>query len=160
MPRLLITLAVTCILTATAGCSDSGTDAGSIGHSIGENVTEFAQGVGSGVDNQLKVDIQLSEELTATGLTHTVAKQQTSLNQPDKSISIYFLASQPLEAQLVAKAFNSDDQEIGRASAEVQFQTDDAQYVSFTFPPEMDRQTVVKYTIDSRNIHGESSAAE
>ncbi|MEZ6130361.1 MAG: hypothetical protein R3C59_16885 [Planctomycetaceae bacterium] len=135
----------------SVGCSDSGsTDAGSIGESIGKNVTEFAQGVGTGVDTQMQITIELSQSLADAGVTHTVAKQQASLDNPEKAISVYLISTEPLKATLIAKAYNGDKQEIGRALADVQFSADDAQYVSFTFPGEMDRQTVTLYKIDLR----------
>lgn len=99
----------------------------------------------------MKFAIEISDTLTDAGLIHTVAKQQTSLNEPQKAISVYFVASKSLSTTLVAKAYNAEEQEIGRASSDVQFSADDAQYISFTFPPEMDRQTVVVYRIDMRS---------
>ncbi len=139
------------------GCADSEKNgAGTIGESIGRNVTEFAQGVGTGVDAELQIKVELSEALTASGLTATVAKQQTPLNAPDKAISVYFIASKALNATLIAKAYNAENQEIGRATAEVEFGADDAQYISFEFPSEMDRQLEVVYKVDLRTSQPEA----
>ncbi|MFM8727926.1 MAG: hypothetical protein ACKON9_22695 [Planctomycetaceae bacterium] len=130
------------------GCSGEGNARpGSIGQTIGQNVTEFAQGVGTGVDKQLQVDIELSPDLTKAGLSHTIAKQKTSIDDPQKAISIYLLSANAIKCTLIAKAYNADDQEIGRATSEVEFAEDDAQYIAFTFPAEMDRQTVKVYKI-------------
>jgi hypothetical protein len=140
------------------GCSgDSKTDAGAIGQTIGENVTEFAQGVGTGVDTQLQVAIELSPELTKAGFSHTIAKQKTSIDDPQKAISIYLLSTEAMSCTLIAKAYNADNQEIGRATSDVQFSQDDAQYISFTFPPDMDRQTVKVYKIAAKSSAGEPS---
>ena len=51
----------------------------------------------------------------------------------------------------------ADNQEIGRATSDVQFVQDDAQYIAFTFPPDMDRQTVKVYKITARFPEAESS---
>lgn len=140
------------------GCSgNSKPDAGAMGKVIGQNVTEFAQGVGTGVDAQLQVAIELSPELTQAGLSHTIAKQKTSLDDPQKAISIYLLSAQALNCTLIAKAYNADNQEIGRAASDVTFSQDDAQYISFTFPPDMDRQTVKVYKIAAKVPAAESS---
>lgn len=48
---------------------------------------------------------------------------------------------------LLAKAVNSDGVEIGRSRAEVEFQKDDARYVSFPFESEMDSAMVKRYEI-------------
>lgn len=146
LPHIAVLLAVT-----LAGCS-SENDAGSIGQSVGRNVTEFAQGVGSGVDAQMEVEIELSEALIDSGISATVAKQEAPLDNPQKPITIYLISSKPITATLVAKAYNDQQQEIGRASIDVEFQADDAQYIKFAFPPEMDRQTVSVYHIDMRPI--------
>lgn len=152
----IISLAICCLLLP--GCSgDSHADAGKIGKTIGRNVTEFAQGVGTGVDTQMQVSVELSSELTEAGFSHTIAKQNTSLESPQKAISIYMISSQAINRTLIAKAFNEDNQEIGRATADVEFSKDDAQYVSFTFPSEMDRQTVKQYRISFKSATGPSS---
>jgi len=143
---------VVMLVFAACGCSDSDSnDAGSIGQSVGKNVTEFAQGVGTGVDTKMQIDIELSPTLTDAGVSYTVAKQQASLNDPQKAISVYLISSKPFNGTLLAKAYNADTQEIGRATTDVQFSADDAQYVAFTFPPEMDRQTVTLYKVDIRS---------
>jgi hypothetical protein len=140
------------------GCSgNSKPDAAAVGKAIGQNVTEFAQGVGSGVDTQLQVAIELSPELIKAGLSHTIAKQKGSLDDMQKAISIYLLAAQALNCTLTAKAYNADNQEVGRATSDVQFVQDDAQYIAFTFPPDMDRQTVKVYKITAKFPETESS---
>ena len=141
-----VALALTLLLT---GCSED-QDAGSLGKSVGENVTEFAQGVGTGVDVGLKVNFELSEALKEAGVTATVAKQETPLNSPNKTITIYIIADKAMDATLVAKAYNADEQEIGRAHTDVVFVADDARYIGFEFPAEMDRQMVKIYRIDLR----------
>lgn len=149
-----------CVLMSSIilpGCSDeTNPNAGTIGQTIGQNVTEFAQGVGTGVDTQLQVEVELSPELTKAGFSHTIAKQQTSIADPQKAISVYLISAEAISCTLIAKAYNADNQEIGRASSDVQFSQDDAQYVAFTFPPEMDRQAVKLYRIAMRSSVAES----
>ena len=138
-----------CLLFAltAAGCGEE-QGAGSFGESIGGNVTEFAQGVGSGVDAKLEIKVEVSEELAEAGMSATVAKQDTSLESPEKLISVYLISTQSMDTTLQAKAFNADGQEIGRARADVTFSDDDARYISFSFPREMDRLLVERYLID------------
>ena len=151
MNRRSLLFAMLVALSTVSGCSDSSkNDAGSIGKSIGKNVTEFAQGVGTGVDAQLQIKIELSEKLTQGGLSATVAKQQAPLNDPQKAISVYVISAQELNTTLIAKAYNAEGLEIGRAIANVSFNSNDAQYVNFAFPSEMDRQLVAVYKIDVR----------
>ena len=140
------------------GCSgNSKSDAAAVGKALGQNLTEFAQGVGSGVDTQLQVAIELSPELTKAGLSHTIAKQKGSLDDTQKAISIYMLSTQALNCTLTARAFNAEKEEIGRATSDVEFVKDDAQYIAFTFPPDMDRQTVKVYKITAKFPAAEAS---
>ncbi|MBC7965214.1 MAG: hypothetical protein H7Z17_04735 [Fuerstia sp.] len=137
-------------------------NAGTVGEVIGENVTDFAKGVGKGIDNKLQISTELSPALSEQGVTMTVAKQgplQTG-DENAKTISVYCLAARALEATLIARAYNVDDQEIGRAKANVKFADDDAQYVTFSFPPEMDRQLVTKYMFDIGKPQSETPSAE
>ena len=134
------------------GCSDTKqSGAESLGESIGKNVTEFAQGIGTGVDAQMKIKIELAPALEQSGISYTVAKQDTALVDSKKTIAVYFLSTKEFQGELIAKAFNAEGQEIGRATVDVSFKADDAQYISFAFQPEMDRQLVEVYRIDKRS---------
>lgn len=124
------------------------------GDQVGRTVTDFARGVGHGVDKQLEVSVELSEELTNLGLSKTVAKVAPYSAPPtpgkDKVLSVYLIAQKPFAGQLLAKGLNAEGQEIGRATAEVTLAADDARYVIFTFPKEMDSQRVAKYVLSLR----------
>ncbi len=140
----MLAMGLCCLL---AGCGDR-PSARDLGQSLGENVTDFAQGVGTGVDHQLLIKVELTPTAEETGLTHTVGKQGTNLSE--KGISIYFVSKDSVDGILVAKALNSDGIEIGRAKTPVSFEADDAKYVRFDFPAETDRQSVARYSIDFR----------
>lgn len=108
------------------------------------------------MDYQLQVVVELSDELAKAGLSHTIAKRKVSLDEPEKTISIYLISAKSLSCTLIA-AFDAEDQEIGRAACDVKFSDDDAQYVSFGFPPEMDRETVRVYRISRKSLVTESA---
>ena len=148
-----------CLLCVQVGCGDSSdSDASSIGRSLGENVTEFAQGVGTGVDEKLHINVELSESLIDVGLAVTVAKQETPTEGGGKSISVYLVAESELSATLMAKAYNKEALEIGRCTADIAFDKDDAQYVRFVFPAEMDQQTVDAYRIELKREDGRADS--
>jgi hypothetical protein len=159
-PRILL---IVCLFVAIIGCrGDTENNASNVGETIGESVTEFAKGIGKGVDNRLQVSIELSPALAQRGVSTTVAKQ-AQLEVPSdnpKSISVYCIATTAINATLIAKAYTVDDQEIGRARADVTFGDDDAQYVTFSFPPEMDRQLVAKYLVDFADRKPEADGTE
>lgn len=152
-----------CWMPYITGCGRApDQNAGAVGEAIGENVTDFAKGVGKGIDNKLLISTEISPALSEQGVTMTVAKQgplQTD-SESAKTISVYCLAAKAFEATLTAKAYNVEDHEIGRAKTNIKFADDDAQYVTFSFPPEMDRQLVAKYMFDIAKLQSETPSAE
>lgn len=140
------------ILLLAAGCGKKGESvAKTAGNKVGETITDFATGIGKGIDKQMTVNVELSDELVKKGLEKTVAKS-TGLDSPrEKGISVYFIAKLPFDAKLIAKAINKEGQEIGRSVVDVELSADDAKYVTFMFAPEMDTQLVDKYLISLKN---------
>ena len=59
--KMMLGLAVCVVLSGCSG--ENKPDIGGAGKLIGQNVTEFAQGVGTGVDQQLQVVVELSTNL-------------------------------------------------------------------------------------------------
>ncbi len=115
------------------------------GEKIGQQVTDFTKGVGKGIDQKMMVQVSLSPQVQALGLTNTIAK---SLGLGGTNgISVYFIASQSISNTLVVKALNWEGVEVGRARKLVVMQKDDATYVTFSFEDQMDMQIVKSYVI-------------
>ncbi|NLE58227.1 MAG: hypothetical protein GX616_07700 [Planctomycetes bacterium] len=141
-----------------AGCKgEDESVANKAGTKVGEALTDFASGVGKGIDKQLAVNVELAPALAELGVSKTVAKS-TVLDAPSsspagsdserKGITVYLVATHPLKSRLIARAMNKEGQEVGRSDTEVDFAADDAKYVTFGFPNEMDTQLVERYVID------------
>ncbi len=140
---LLIVLALGC------GTKDESV-AKQVGNQVGETVTDFARGVGKGIDKRMEVVVELSDTLTRAGMTSTVAKR-TGIDHPNeksKGICVYLITKDELKGPFVAKAFNAEGKEVGRAQVEADFSADDAKYLTFTFDHEMDTELVTKYVIE------------
>jgi hypothetical protein len=133
------------------GCGKSGDEslAKRTGNKLGEAMTDFASGVGGGVDKQLTVDVELSDALGKQGFSKTVAKS-LGLDISGKGISVYLIAENAYQGELIAKARNEAGQEVGRSVVEVEFKADDARYVKFLFDDQVDMQLVKRFTIDAR----------
>ena len=145
-------LARTSLLLAMAlvatGCG--GKEAGGVkgaGQKVGETILDFGSGIGKGIDKRMEVVVDLAADVKALGLSTTVAKSMTIEPSKPKGISVYFVASKPVKAKLMAKALNAAGEEIGRTVVDVDMAADDAKYLNFSFPPEMDSQLVEKYQI-------------
>lgn len=130
------------------GCGGAGDGgAGALGESVGRSATDLARGVARGVDTALEVPIELTAEVAALGLEQTSAKHAKLDGPEGKQITVYFVSKDPVQANLLARALNAEGKEIGRSLAAVEFASDDAQYVTFSFDKQMDSQLVQKYVI-------------
>jgi hypothetical protein len=132
------------------GCGKNSTDdsiAKKAGNKLGETLTDFTTGVGSGIDKQMTVKVDLSEKLKAKGIKKTIAKLG-GMDSGTNKLIIYFISEQAQKLTIVAKALNKEGQEIGRSVIEASFSKDDGKYLTFNFESEMDKLLVDKYSID------------
>ena len=119
------------------------------GNSIGSALTDFASGVGEGIDQKQKIKVELSDQLKELGLSVTTSK--TDLDDiMENQITIYLISEKDTHVKIIAKALDSENQEIGRSSVEVKMKADDADYVPFSFSEKMDSQLVTKYVLSLR----------
>lgn len=141
-------LAALVMIAVIVGCGKSEESAAKrVGGRVGETVTDFVRGVGKGVDKKLMLKVELSEEMTAQGLSMTIAKPGDS-DSNMKAVVVYLMSKQPFAGRLVARAVNKERQEIGRSVVPVEFALDDAQYVTFLFDDELDTELVQVYTLE------------
>ena len=116
------------------------------GETLGQQLTDFSKGVGKGIDQKMMVQVSLSPEVQALGLTNTIAKS-LGIDSDKKGISVYLIASQNVSNTLTARALNAEGVEVGRSKKTVELQKDDATYVTFEFHDQLDTAMVKKYAI-------------
>ena len=142
MVRRALPLVVVASLLA-AGCWKKDESlAKTAGSKVGETLTNFTSGVGAGIDRGLAVPVELAQEVRDQGLSKTVSKWEKG------ALVVYVISKEKLDLRLVAKAFNSAGEEIGRSKLEVAFEQEDARYLTFKFPPEMDAALLTKCVIE------------
>jgi hypothetical protein len=145
MKKNITILSITIALLV--GCGKQGDKiADEAGDAVGQHLTEFTKGIGKGIDKKMMVDVAVKPEVYALGLTNTFAKS-LGLDEYKKGFTVYFIASQSVSNTLVARAFNADGLEVGRAKKPVVIEKDDAKYVTFEFDSQMDSQLVARYSI-------------
>ena len=98
MLRLTVLLPAALVLV---GCGKGDQSFHQAGQRVGETLTDFAKGIGSGVDNRLEVPVELSEPVSKLGLRTTVAKSSGYDKDHNKTVTVYFIASQSAKAWLV-----------------------------------------------------------
>ena len=144
MKRLFLAL---CVLGLLCGCGRKKEDslAKKTGNKVGEVLTDFTTGIGKGIDNQMLVDIELSDGVSEKGFTKTIAKINGF--DVDKTVSVYLIATNAFSGKLMMKAIDAHNREIGRSVEQVEFEEDDAKYITFKFEKETDIQLVRKFTL-------------
>ena len=162
MKKSTVLMLAALILAYAAGCGkdENGGIVKKTGSKVGETVTDFVTGIGKGVDKQLKIKVKLDDSLQSIGVKTTVANSAGTDKDGRHIINVYFTTVQPLNAELTANAFNSDNQEIGRSTVKVDFKADDAKYVTFDFDKAMDSGQVKEYCISLHRTRTEKEPAQ
>jgi hypothetical protein len=141
---ITLLIAITALLVGCGKQTDKLAD--KAGDAVGQHLTEFTKGSGKGIDKKMMVEVTIKPEVYALGLTNLFAKS-LGLDEHKKGFTVYFIASQSVSNALVARAFNADGLEIGRAKKQVVMDKEDAKYVTFEFDSQMDSQMVKEYGI-------------
>lgn len=129
------------------GCKKEENVSQNAGKQVGSTVTNFVSGVGQGIDERLRVKLELSGDLPKD-FDLTVSKLKDS--QSEIVVEAYLISKHPVSCELRARALNADGLEIGRSNIAAVFQDNDAKYLSFPFNKEMDRHQVVKYVLEKK----------
>jgi len=139
-------LLVAVIFLAGCGCEKESLSKRA-GKGLGDGISDFVSGVGESVDENLIVELNGSEEMGELGFEATTSKLILLSENAEKVVTVYLVSKKEFSGALLAKAMNEKGREIGRSRVEVEFGADDAKYVDFTFPKQMDRALVEKYQI-------------
>ena len=117
MKKTLITLSLVALMPVCVGCTDDKEKslAQKFGNELGGSISDFAEGVGEGVDEKMLVEVKLTDKMSKRGLNKTVAKSLGLNPDGKKGINVYITCETPFEGTLIAKAFNKEGLEIGRA---------------------------------------------
>ena len=108
------------------------------GEVVGETATEFFEGVSEGVDKTLECDVKLSKHLTSIGLKTGVYNVNSGTNGNNNQLTLYLIFNNDINEKIVAKAYNKNGLEIGRAKTTINGNAGDAGYYDFEFDTRTD----------------------
>jgi len=74
----------------------------------------------------------------------------TSSSVEELNVEVYLTTEEEAEGELLAKAMNANNQEIGRAKQSLILGKDDAKLITFTFDATVKMDLVTKFVIDFR----------
>lgn len=103
------------------------------GEVVGETATEFFEGVSEGVDKTLECEILLSKQLKNKGLKVGVYDIESQPVGNNNKLTLYLIFNQNFSKELIAKAYNKNGLEIGRAKSKINATKGDAGYYDFEF---------------------------
>ncbi len=136
----IVTLVATFLLLV--GCSrvaDGTKDAlNKGGEFAGKAASEVLEGVTTGVEVTLAVDVSLSEELGARGLNLGSRDVEQDSEGRTNKLVVYLVANKAFSDTLSALAFDKDGKEMGRAQLPIQLTAGSADHYVFQFQARTD----------------------
>ncbi len=103
------------------------------GELAGAAATEVIEGVTTGVEKSWSIDVRLSDELKAKGLSLGKTVVQADSAGRDNQLVLYLIAGMDFDGPLTAVAFDQDGREFGRARMELKLAGGDADFRTFRF---------------------------
>ena len=105
------------------------------GETVGEAATEFIEGVSEGIDNTLKCELSISEDLSNKGITKGVFSVGDDFNTNGISnvLSIYLIFDKAYKGDITAIVYNKALQETGRVTSNIEAEAGSANYYEFIF---------------------------
>ncbi|MAX71617.1 MAG: hypothetical protein CMC76_11065 [Flavobacteriaceae bacterium] len=139
--RLLLTITLILFLSCDRISNKAKEGINRGGEVVGESATEFFDGVSDGVDKTLDCEIIFSEELLNKGLKKGVYDIESQPVGNNNKLILYIIFEKDFSKELIAKAYNKKNQEIGRTKVMVEGKAGDAIYFDFLF----DKRTDIGY---------------
>ena len=133
---------IICSVLAIAGCGrmvDGTKDALNKGGELaGSAATEVIEGVATGVEDTWSINVVLSDDLKAHGLT--VGKTQVEADSAgmDNQLIVYVSADKAFSRAVSAVATDEEGSEMGRSALQIDLTAGNADYFTFKFQARTD----------------------
>lgn len=115
------------------------------GEVAGQAASEFLKGAKEGVEETLSMPVVLDASLDGKGLG--VGKTEASGGEGYHTLNVYLIFDRDLSDSLVAKAYDADGLEMGRARFSVNGKAGDASWHTIEFPEQTDLEAKGKVVI-------------
>jgi len=119
------------------------------GETVGKVATEFIEGAAEGVEETLKCELVLSEDLQHKGLSpgkYSIVND--SIDGKDNQLTIYLIFENDFNASLTAKSYDKNGLETGRRKLKIEAKSGEAKYIDFIFDRRMSIDSKSKITIE------------
>ena len=103
------------------------------GEIVGETVGEFGKGVAEGWEEALQIKIILSDSLIEAGIELGKINVENLEGGTDNVLVVYMIFTKDFNHDISARAFDTNDLEIGRTTSTVEGKAGEAGYFEFQF---------------------------
>jgi hypothetical protein len=110
------------------------------GETVGKTATEFFEGVSTGIDKTLECELSLSETLLSKGLKTGKFSIENAAVGKNNQLTVYLIFDKDFNSPVIAKTFDKNGLETGRAKIDIAGKADEAAYFDFVF----DKRTYIE----------------
>jgi hypothetical protein len=100
---------------------------------VGTSAAKVVSGLKSGIEKVAKINIELSEALKTKGLSLGKSKLESKNGGRHNMLNVYLIFDKKMNRNITMKAFNKQNEEIGRTKLLVTGEAGEAKYVDFIF---------------------------
>lgn len=118
------------------------------GDVTGQAIGEFTEGVSSGVEKAFDTKVVISDSLKTKGIDCGKTTVTSDTNATDNVLTLYVIFSQDFTGDITAKAFDKQNNEMGRVKLSVQGKKDESKFLEFHFDPHTNIDHDSKLTIE------------
>lgn len=118
------------------------------GDVTGQAIGEFTEGVSSGVEKAFDTKVVISESLKTKGIDCGKTTVTSDTNATDNVLTLYVIFNQDFTGDITAKAFDKQNNEMGRMKLTVQGKKDESKFLEFHFDPHTNIDHDSKLTIE------------
>lgn len=139
------------LLSAIAfSCSTSSVKEGieKAGDAAGQTAGKLAKGIQTGMNKTFDVKMELPEQLTKKGISLGKTIVSSDEQGTDNLLSVYLIFSADYKGSITAKVFDSQLQEMGRATSQVEGKKGEANYIDFHFDKRTNIDSDSKLTLE------------
>ena len=119
-----------------------------VGDATGKVLGEFVEGVSTGISEAFDIKIDLPKNLTDKGISLGKCTVNSDSVGTDNLLSVYIIFNNDFNGTITAKAFDSKDQEMGRAILTLDGKKNEAKYFDFHFDARTNLDSNSKITLE------------
>jgi len=118
------------------------------GDAAGQVFGEFATGITTGVKKAIEPKIEVSNKLKPKGLSFGKMTVTSDSAKHDNILIAYLIFDNDFNGDIIAKAFDNKNLEMGRIKLEIKGKKDEAKYIEFHFDKRTDIKNDSRLTLE------------